>query len=226
MNILYQLFPNLEKYQGELWVAFQATLQMLLVSGVISFCLGLILGVVLVVSKKGGLMAQPVVYKILDTIIDTLRAIPFIILITLCMPLSRAILGTGSGVVGAYVPLIVGTVPLFARQIETVLSDLDHGLIEASKAMGFSSLDIIFSVYLRESLSGIVRVTMITFVSLISMTAMAGAIGAGGLGEFAIAYGHRSRMTDLAVLTVLIILAMISVFQFIGKIIVKKTTHE
>ncbi len=225
MNLIYQLFPNLEKYQGELWVAFQATMRMLLVAGAFSFVLGLILGVVLVVTKKGGLLPQAVLYKVLDTVIDTLRAIPFIILITLCMPLSRAILGTGSGVVGAYVPLIVGTVPLFARQIETVLSDLDHGLIEASKAMGFSAFDIIFSVYLRESLGGIVRVTMITFVSLISMTAMAGAIGAGGLGEFAIAYGHRSRMTDLAILTVLIILAMISLFQCLGKFILKKTTH-
>lgn len=225
MNFLYELAPNLERLQSELLKAVQATLKMVFISGSVAFVFGLILGVILVVTKKGGILQNNVLYPILDKMIDVLRSIPFIILMALLIPVSRSILGTGSGVTGSYIPLIAGTIPFFARQIETVLSDIDYGLIEASKAMGFSSTEIIFSVYLKESIPGITRVTMITFVSLISMTAMAGAIGAGGLGDFAIRYGHQNRMTDISWVTVIIILALISMFQFIGNIIIKKTTH-
>ena len=143
----------------------------------------------------------------------------------LLIPVSRAIVGTGSGVTGSYVALITGTVPFFARQIETVLADLSHDLIEASEAMGFGPVEIIFSVYLRESIPGICRVTMITFVSLIASTAMAGAIGAGGLGDFAIRYGYQMGYTDMALVTVLIMLAIISIVQFVGNVIIRKTTH-
>ena len=123
-------------------------------------------------------MQNVVLYRIIDKAIDVIRSIPFIILMVLLIPVSRAIVGTGSGVKGAYVALIVGTVPFFARQIESVLADVDRGLIEASEAMGFSPVEMIFSVYLKESIPGITRVTMITFVSLVGITAMAGAIGA------------------------------------------------
>ena len=143
----------------------------------------------------------------------------------LLIPVSRFIVGTGSGVTGSYVALIAGTVPFFSRQIETVLADLDYGLIEASEAMGFSPLEIIVGVYLKESIPGITRVTMITFVSLIGVTAMAGAIGAGGLGDFAIRYGYQMGYTDMSWITVLIILILISIFQFIGNFIIAKTTH-
>ena len=148
-----------------------------------------------------------------------------IILIVLLIPVSRFLVGTGSGVTGSFVALVAGTVPFFARQIESVLADIDHGLIEASQAMGFSPREIIFSVYLRESIPGITRVTMITFVSLVGITAIAGAIGAGGLGDFAIRYGYQMGYRDMIWLTVIIILLIISVFQFFGNIIIKKSTH-
>ena len=123
------------------------------------------------------------------------------------------------------VALIAGTVPFFARQIESVLAEVDYGLVEASASMGFSPLEIIFSVYLKESIPGITRVTMITFVSLIGITAMAGAIGAGGLGDFAIRYGYQMGYRDMIWVTVIIILIIISVIQGIGNFIIKKTTH-
>ena len=134
-------------------------------------------------------------------------------------------MGTGSGVTGSYVALIAGTVPFFARQIESVLADVDYGLVEASASMGFSPLEIIFSVYLKESIPGITRVTMITFVSLIGITAMAGAIGAGGLGDFAIRYGYQMGYRDMIWVTVIIILIIISVIQGVGNLIIRRTTH-
>ena len=219
MNILYQIAPNLEALGSELVKCIGQTFQMLIISGVIAFVLGLFLGVLLIVTKSDGIMANPVLYKILDKIIDVIRSIPFIILMVLLIPVSRALVGTGSGVTGSYVALIAGTVPFFARQI------VDYGLVEASASMGFSPLEIIFSVYLKESIPGITRVTMITFVSLIGITAMAGAIGAGGLGDFAIRYGYQMGYRDMIWVTVIIILIIISVIQGVGNLIIRRTTH-
>ena len=157
--------------------------------------------------------------------IDRSRWSPCIVISVLRIPGSRFLVGTGSGVTGSFVALVAGTVPFFARQIESVPSDIDHGLIEASQAMGFSPREIIFSVYLKESIPGITRVTMITFVSLVGITAIAGAIGAGGLGDFAIRYGYQMGYRDMIWLTVIIILAIISVFQFFGNLIVRRSTH-
>lgn len=122
MNILYQIAPNLEALGSELVKCIGQTFQMLIISGVIAFVLGLFLGVLLIVTKSDGIMANPVLYKILDKIIDVIRSIPFIILMVLLIPVSRALVGTGSGVTGSYVALIAGTVPFFARQIESVLA--------------------------------------------------------------------------------------------------------
>lgn len=225
MSILYKIAPHLESLGGELLTSLGQTFQMLLVSGILAFFLGIFFGVLLIVAKKGGIMQNQILYSIIDKSIDVIRSIPFIILMVLLIPVSRAIVGTGSGVKGAYVALIVGTVPFFARQIESVLADVDKGLIEASQAMGFSPVEIIFSVYLKESIPGITRVTMITFVSLVGITAMAGAIGAGGLGDFAIRYGYQMGYTDMSWVTVILILIIISVIQFVGNAVIKKTTH-
>ena len=225
MSFIYTIAPHLETLGGELITSLFQTFQMILVSGVFAFFLGIFFGVLLIATKRGGIMQNVVLYRIIDKAIDVIRSIPFIILMVLLIPVSRAIVGTGSGVKGAYVALIVGTVPFFARQIESVLADVDRGLIEASEAMGFSPVEMIFSVYLKESIPGITRVTMITFVSLEGITAMAGAIGAGGLGDFAIRYGYQMGYTDMSWVTVIIILIIISVIQFVGNVIIRKTTH-
>lgn len=225
MSFIYTIAPHLETLSGELITSLFQTFQMILVSGVFAFFLGIFFGVLLIATKRGGIMQNVVLYRIIDKAIDVIRSIPFIILMVLLIPVSRAIVGTGSGVKGAYVALIVGTVPFFARQIESVLADVDRGLIKASEAMGFSPVEMIFSVYLKESIPGITRVTMITFVSLVGITAMAGAIGAGGLGDFAIRYGYQMGYTDMSWVTVIIILIIISVIQFVGNVIIRKTTH-
>lgn len=225
MSFIYTIAPHLETLGWELITSLFQTFQMILISGVIAFFLGIFFGVLLIATRRGGIMQNIVLYRIIDKAIDVIRSIPFIILMVLLIPVSRAIVGTGSGVRGAYVALIVGTVPFFARQIESVLADVDRGLIEASEAMGFSPVEMIFSVYLKESIPGITRVTMITFVSLVGITAMAGAIGAGGLGDFAIRYGYQMGYTDMSWVTVIIILIIISVIQFVGNVVIRKTTH-
>ena len=165
------------------------------------------------------------VYWVLDKIINILRSIPFIILVPATLFLSRAIMGTGIGVKGAIIPLIIGTVPFFSRQIELALAEVDGGLIEAAQAMGDSPLQIIFRVYLKESIPAIARATTITFISLIGLTAMAGVVGAGGLGDFAIRYGHQRSEPDVIWVTILIILILVTIAQAIGDVIIKKTTH-
>ncbi len=223
-DIINLLLPNFQRLSDEFYLSLYQTFIMIIVSGTIAWFLGIFIGVLLVVCKSGGILENKVLFTFFDRAIDLLRAIPFIILMVLLIPLSRFLVGTGSGLYGSFVALVFGTVPFFSRQVETVLSNLDKGLIEASKAMGLRPLEIIFSVYLKESIPGITRVTMITFVSFIGITAIAGAIGAGGIGDFAIRYGYQMGYRDMIWLVVAVVLLLISVFQGIGKIIIKKTT--
>ena len=224
-EIITYFLPHIDRLGPELIECFWQTATMVAVSGTIAWFLGVAIGVLLVITRPGGLWENAWVFLSLDKSIDIIRSIPFIILIVLLIPLSRFLVGTGSGVTGSFVALVFGTVPFFARQIESVLSDLDDGLIEASLAMGFSVSQIIFGVYLRESIPGITRVTLITFVSFIGITAIAGAIGAGGLGDFAIRYGYQMGYRDMIWLTVIIILAVITVVQCFGQWIIRKTSH-
>lgn len=224
-DIIAFLLPHIERLGPELVECFWQTATMVAVSGTIAWFLGVAIGVLLVITRKDGLWEKRWLFLFLDKSIDIIRSIPFIILIVLLIPLSRFLVGTGSGVTGSFVALVFGTVPFFARQIESVLSDLDDGLIEASQAMGFSNPQIVFGVYLRESIPGITRVTLITFVSFIGITAIAGAIGAGGLGDFAIRYGYQMGYRDMIWLTVIIILAVITIVQCFGQWIIRKTSH-
>lgn len=224
-DIIAFLLPYIERLGPELVECSWQTATMVAVSGTIAWFLGVAIGVLLVITRKDGLWEKRWLFLFLDKSIDIIRSIPFIILIVLLIPLSRFLVGTGSGVTGSFVALVFGTVPFFARQIESVLSDLDDGLIEASQAMGFSIPQIVFGVYLRESIPGITRVTLITFVSFIGITAIAGAIGAGGLGDFAIRYGYQMGYRDMIWLTVIIILAVITIVQCFGQWIIRKTSH-
>lgn len=194
------------------------------VSGIFSFIIGLVIGVVLIATRSGGVLQNTWLYSILDKIINLFRSIPFVILLASLIPLTRAVVGTAIGTKGAILPLIFGTVPFFSRQVETALSEVDAGLIEAALAMGTSPVGIIFRVYLKESIPALTRVTTITVISLIGLTAMAGAIG-GGLGDFAIRYGHQRRQVDVTYVTVIILLIIVMILQGIGNLIIKKTTH-
>ncbi len=224
-ELLNKWIPNVMDRLPDFWQAIGDTLLMVVWSGAISFVLGLALGVVVTVTRPGGILENRVVYQILDKLINFIRSIPFIILLTAVMPLSRLIMGTAIYVRGAIVPLVFGTTPFFTRQVESALAQVDKGLVEAALSMGSSPLEIVFRVYLRESVAAIARGATITLISLIGLTAMAGVVGAGGLGDFAIRYGHDRNMTDVTYVTVLAVFLLVSLIQFIGGRIVKKNTH-
>lgn len=224
-ELLNKWIPNVMERLPDFWQAIGDTLLMVVWSGVISFVLGLALGVVVTVTRPGGILENRAVYQLLDKLINFIRSIPFIILLTAVMPLSRLIMGTAIYVRGAIVPLVFGTVPFFTRQVESALAQVDKGLVEAALAMGSSPMEIVFRVYLRESVAALARGTTITLISLIGLTAMAGVVGAGGLGDFAIRYGHDRNMTDVTYVTVLVVFLLVSLIQFIGGRIVKKNTH-
>lgn len=224
-ELLNKWIPNVMERLPDFWQAIGDTLLMVVWSGAISFVLGLALGVVVTVTRPGGILENRAVYQLLDKLINFIRSIPFIILLTAVMPLSRLIMGTAIYVRGAIVPLVFGTVPFFTRQVESALAQVDKGLVEAALAMGSSPMEIVFRVYLRESVAAIARGTTITLISLIGLTAMAGVVGAGGLGDFAIRYGHDRNMTDVTYVTVLVVFLLVSLIQFVGGRIVKKNTH-
>lgn len=224
-EFLINTIPNVMKKLPTFYQAIIDTIVMTLWSGTISFVIGLFFGVVLVVTKHGAICENKIVFQILDKLTNFFRSIPFIILLTWVMPISRSIMGTAIGVRGAIVPLIFGAVPFFARQVESALSDIDPGLIEAAQSMGLSNMAIIFRVYLREGVAGIARATTITMISLLGLTAMAGAVGAGGLGNFAIMYGHDRNQVDVTWVTIIVLVAMVSLIQIIGGTVAKKNTH-
>ncbi len=224
-EILNNWFPNVVTKIPEFKESIWQTLVMVGWSGIISLTLGLILGIILVVTKKNGLLENAAIFQCFDKVINLFRSIPFIILLTSVMPLTRIIMGTAIGIEGAIVPLVFGTVPFFARQIESALSQVSPGLVEAAQSIGNSKLEIIISVYLRESIPQIARAISITAVSLIGYTAMAGVVGAGGLGDFAIRYGHDRNQTDVTLATIIVLVLFVSIIQLLGNIVARKNEH-
>ena len=219
------IMPNVVERFPTFLQAIWDTIIMVIWSGSIAFGLGMLFGVMLTVTKPGGIMENKVVYQILDKVINFFRSIPFVILLTWLIPISRAIVGTAINIEGAIIPLIVGTVPFLSRQIESALAETDKGMIEAATSMGISKMGIIFRVYLREGIAAIARGTTITMISLVGLTAMAGAVGSGGLGDFAIRYGHDRNMMDVTWVTVIAVFILVSIIQVIGNIVVKKNKH-
>lgn len=224
-ELLNKIIPNVMADTGRLFDSILATLQMTLWSGAVMFVCGLVLGIVLTVTRDGGIMQQRAVYQILDKIINVCRSVPFVIFIAILLPVTKAIMGTKIGVRGVIVPLVAASVPFFARQVETALANVGHGPVEAAQSMGKSPLSIIFTVYLRESIPSIARGTTITLINLIGLTAMAGYVGAGGLGDYAITWGYNYGRYDIIWVSVLFVILIVSVIQFIGNLIAKKNTH-
>lgn len=225
-QLLNQICPNVVEYFPELLQALTDTLCMVGVSGFFAIIIGLPIGVLLVVTKEGHLLQNKVLNLGLGKVINVFRSIPFIILLAFIMPLTRAIVGTTIGLKGAIVPLVIGTAPFVARQVESALLGVDPGVIEAAKAMGSSPFEIIYRVLLREGLGGIIYGLTITTVSLIGFSAIAGNVGGGGLGDFAIRYGYQYYKGDIMVVTVIIIIILVSIVQSIGEALQRKVSHS
>lgn len=224
-EFLTTYFENLIPLKDEIIESTLQTLYMVTVTALIAGVLGLLLGVILVVTDRQGILESPRLYNVLDQIVNLFRSLPFIIMMALVVPLTRLIAHTSIGTTAAIVPLVIGTVPFFARQIQNALLEVDPGVIEAAQSMGSSPLEIIFRVYLKEGLTAIIRVSSVTIINLIGLTAMAGAIGGGGLGNLAIARGYNRFQNDVTLVATVIILIIVFISQLIGNTLVKKTSH-
>ncbi len=224
-RLLNRVMPHVMADTGRFWDSVIATLQMTAWAGIIMFLLGLFFGVVLTVTGDGGILQQRVVHQILDKLVNLFRSIPFVIFIAILLPVTKVIMGTKIGVRGVIVPLVAASVFFFARQVETALAGVNPGLIEAAESMGKSPLNIIFHVYLRESIAALSRGATITLINLIGLTAMAGYVGAGGLGDYAITWGYNYGHTDVIWVSVLAIVIIVTAIQVIGGFIAKKATH-
>lgn len=218
-------FEHVIPLKDEIIESTLQTLYMVTVTGLIAGILGLFLGVILVATDRGGILASPRLYGLLDQVVNLFRSLPFIIMLTLVAPLTRLIAHTTIGTTAAIVPLVIGTVPFFARQIQNALLEVDSGVIEAAESMGSSPLEIIFRVYLKEGLTAIIRVSSVTIINLIGLTAIVGAIGGGGLGNLAISRGYNRYQNDVTLVATVIILIIVFISQLIGNALVKKTSH-
>jgi len=162
------------------------------------------------------LLEQPILYGALSFIVNVLRSVPFVILLIVMIPVTVFIAGTSLGVAGAIPPLVVGATPFFARLVETALREVDRGIIEAAQAMGANTRQIVFGALLPEARPGILAGVTVTAITLVSYAAMSGVIGGGGLGDLAIRFGYQRFQTDVMVVTVLLLLALVQVLQMIG----------
>ena len=207
-------FANIDWY--EIWLASVDTFWMLGGSLLFTVVLGLPLGVLLFLTGPRQMFEQKAVYTLLSLVVNILRSLPFIILLIVMIPLTVLITGTSLGVAGAIPPLVVGATPFFARLVETALREVDKGIIEATKAMGASTRQIIWNALLPEARPGIIAAITVTAITLVSYTAMAGVVGAGGLGDLAIRFGYQRFQTDVMVVTVVMLLILVQILQTVG----------
>ena len=202
------------------------TIFMTFVSGFFGFVLGLPIGVSLFITRKGQIKENKTVNSILSVLVNIFRAIPFIILIVWMIPFTRIIVGTSIGVAAALVPLSIGAAPFIARMVENSLLEIPSGLIEASRAMGATPLQIIRKVLLPEALPSLINSATITLITLVGYSAMGGAVGAGGLGQIGYQYGYVGYDLTIMNIVLCLLVAFVFLIQFTGDFISKKIDHR
>ena len=203
-------------YWADIAQACLDTLSMLGAALGFTVLLGLPLGVLLFLTGKRQLQETPGLYRLLSLIVNVLRSLPFIILLIVLIPLTTLLVGTSLGVPGTIPPLVVGCTPFFARLVETALREVDHGVVEATQAMGGSTWQIIRHTLLPEARGGLLAAVTVTAIVLVDYTAMAGVIGGGGLGDLAIRYGYQRFQTDVMLVTVILLLVLVQGLQMTG----------
>lgn len=198
------------------------TLYMTILSTAVGYVFGLPLGVMLAVSDKDGLRPNKAVYKVLDVISNIIRSIPFLILLILIIPLTRIIVGQSYGSSATVVPLVVAAIPFIGRMVESSIKEVDAGVVEAARSMGASDLRIIVKVLLLESRTSLITGATIAIGTILGYSAMAGSVGGGGLGDIAIRYGYYRYESQIMIVTVILLVVLVQVFQSIGMIIASK----
>ena len=202
------------------------TLYMTLGSVIAGYIIGLPLGIILYVSGEKGLKPCKPLYKIIDIICNIIRSIPFLILLILLIPVTRAIVGQSYGSTATIVPLVVCAAPYIARVVESSLTDVDAGVIEAARAMGANNFQIITKVLLVESKTSLMTGFTITTGLLLGYSAMSGTVGGGGLGDIAVRYGYYRWQTDIMIITVVLLIVIFQIIQNIGTKLSAKLDHR
>lgn len=207
---------DLAKFIGE-------TLYMTFLPTILAFVIGLPLGVLLVVGEEGGVLPLPkALMRLMNFVINLLRSLPFLILLLIVMPLSRAIIGSSVGTQAMIVPLSIAAFPFVARLVETSIREVDHGVVEAAQSMGASPAQIIFKVLVPEALPSLLSNFMVALITICGYGAMSGAVGGGGLGNMAIQYGYNRHRPLVMYAAALLLVLLVQLFQSIGNILTKK----
>ena len=192
------------------------TLYMTLTSTLIGYVIGLPMGIVLTVTDKDGIRPNAAVYKVLDVISNLLRSIPFIILLIVLIPFTRFVVGRSYGSTATIVPLTIAAAPYIARMVESSLKEVDAGVIEAARSMGASDFQIVTKVMLVEARTSLIVGATISLGTILGYSAMAGTAGGGGLGDIAIRYGYHRYQADIMIVTVVLLIILVQIFQMVG----------
>lgn len=199
------------------------TAVMVVFSTLFSLLLGFPLGILLCTSDpQSGIRPRPALYQILTRIVNALRSFPFIILMIVLFPLSRVLVGTSIGTKATIVPLSIAAAPFVARIIESALKEVDKGVVQAARAMGSTTMQIIFKVLIPEALPSLIDGVTLTVINVIGYSAMAGAVGGGGLGDLAIRYGYQRFRSEIMAIAVIVILLMVELIQMLGTALSRK----
>ncbi len=211
---------------GQVLPAIGETMYMVLISSIFVLVFGVILGLVLVMSSKEGLLPCKPLHTVLGAVINCFRSLPQVVIIIVMLPVARALVGKSYGSDACIISLVASCVPLFARLVESSLLELDKGKIEAAKAMGSSNMRILFQIMIPETIPSLIRAFTNAVVIVISMTALAGSFGAGGIGYIAVTYGYTRFQHDLLFATIIVLIAIVQAVQITGdtisKLILKK----
>ena len=213
------MIPLLTKALGE-------TVYMVVVSMAIATVFGIPLGVLLHTTSKGQILENLTLNRIIGSIVNAIRSIPFIILMVAIIPLTRLIVGSAIGTTAAMVPLVIASIPFIGRQVETSLKEVPYGIVEAALSMGATPMQIIWRVLLPESMPSITAQLTTVIIALVGESAMAGAIGGGGLGDLAIRYGYQRFRPDVMIATVIILIVLVQLVQFAGNALAKRLNKK
>jgi D-methionine transport system permease protein len=214
-----EILPLLTKALGE-------TIYMVIISMAIASIIGVPLGVLLYTTDKGQILESPALNKIVGSIVNAIRSIPFIILMVAIIPFTRLLVGSAIGTTAAIVPLVVASIPFIGRQVETSLKEVPAGLIEAALSMGATPMQIISKVLLPEAMPSIVAQLTTVIIALVGESAMAGAIGGGGLGDLAIRYGYQRFRPEVMIATVVVLIILVQLVQFLGNTLAKRLNKK
>ena len=215
-----------EKVIQMLLEGIRDTLYMTLTSTLIGYVVGLPLGILLFVTSDRGLRPNRIIYRIGDFICNIIRSVPFLILLILLIPFTRFVVGKSYGSTATIVPLVICAAPYIARVVESSLNEVDAGVIEAARAMGAGNVQIIFKVLLLEARTSLLTGATITTGLLLGYSAMSGTVGGGGLGDIAVRYGYYRWQTDIMIFTVILLILIFQIIQYVGTKIATGVDHR